>query len=67
MSRELFAMVNVYEKHENGEIGLLHEKIRLNPEVYRYATEDGIKYDSHWFHLKVTTYEGMVTEHERND
>lgn len=60
MSRKLFALVNVYEKHENGEIELLHEKVKLDPAVYEYVTDDGIRYDSHWFHLKVTTYEGMV-------
>lgn len=67
MSRELFAVVGVYEKHENGEIVPLHEQVKLNPEVYGYMTEDGIKYASHWFHLKVTTYEGMVINHERNN
>ncbi len=64
--RELFAMVTVYEEDENGKIAL-HEQIRLTPEVYHHITEDGLKYDSHWFHLKVTTYEGMVTDNERNN
>lgn len=59
MSRKLFATVNVYEEHENGKIELLHKNVRLNPDVYYYVTEDGIKYASNWFHLKVTTYEGM--------
>ncbi len=67
MSRELFAVVDVYENHENGEIELLHEKVRLNPEVYDYVTEGGIKFASQWFHLKVTTYEGMVTDNARNN
>lgn len=67
MSRELFAVVDVYERHENGEIELLHKQIRLNPEVYDYVTEDGIKFASHWFHLKVTTYEGMEGKNECNN
>lgn len=67
MSRELFAVVDVYEKHENGKIELVHKNVRINPEVYGYMTEDGVKYASHWFHLKVTTYEGMVINNERNN
>lgn len=65
--RELFAVVNVYEKHENGKIKLIHKDVRLSPNVYDYSTEDGIKYASHWFHLKVTTFEGMVINNARNN
>ena len=67
MSRKLFATVNVYEEHGNGKIELLHKNVTLNPDVYVYVTEDGIKYASHWFHLKVTTYEGMEGQNERNN
>lgn len=62
MSRNLFAVVNVYEELDNGKQVLLHERIHVEPEVSHYITEDGILYNSHWFHLKVTTYEGMRIE-----
>lgn len=67
MSRELFAVVSVYEKFPTGNCKILHKDIKLNPEVYDYVTEDGIKFASHWFHLKVTTYEGMEEKNERNN
>ena len=41
--RELLATLNVYEKYENGNIKLLYKDVELNPDVYDYSTEDGVK------------------------
>lgn len=67
MNRELYAVVEVFEKRENDEIVLLHDNLRLSPEVQYFSTEGGVIYANHWFHLKVTTYEGMEGIDGRNN
>lgn len=40
--RELFAVMDVYEKLPSGECEILNQRIEVNPETVSECTEDGI-------------------------
>ena len=56
--RDLFAIVNVYERLPSREIKLLYEGIRVDPQTVPSCVEDNRMVDKHFFNLIVYTYEG---------
>lgn len=58
MSRQLVAVVDVYEITPLGGYKLLHENIRVEPQTVSCCEEDELMVDKHYFNLCVSTYEG---------
>lgn len=67
MSRQLVAVVDVYEVTPTGGYQLFQGGIRVQPRTVTHCEEGDIIVDNHYFNLAISTFEGWREKDERNN